>query len=154
MGIPAERLNGMCIQPENLINRSLMKSIWRKHLIICLVLGLLAVPIYFLDHALLGPQAGGGNWIALDFRGLIFWSYITVLAIHVILSSIAVLLFPRAGALRIHFGSFVISLILFVTGMTALEKLHRLAISNQYRALMESRRALSNVIELKEWWYF
>jgi hypothetical protein len=131
-----------------------MKSVWRKHLIICLILGLLAIPVYFLDRALLGGRGGGGNWIALDFRGLIFWSYITVIAIHVPLSSIAFLLFPKAGALRIHFGAFVISLLLFVTGMTALEKLHRLAISNQYRALMESRRALSNVIELKEWWYF
>ena len=57
-----------------------MKAVWRKHLIICLVLGLLAIPIYFLDRALLG--GGGGNWIKLDFRGLIFgvtsrWSLFT-----------------------------------------------------------------------------
>jgi hypothetical protein len=129
-----------------------MKSVWRKHLIICLVLGLLAIPVYFLDRALL--KSSGGNWIALDFRGLIFWTYVSLVGIDITLSSIAILLFPKSGALRIHFGSFVISLILFVTGMTALEKLHRLAISNQYRALMESRRALSSVIELKEWWYF
>ena len=129
-----------------------MKSVWRKHLIICVSLGLLAIPIYFLDRALLKPS--GGNWIALDFRGLIFWSYITVIAIHVPLSSIAVLLFPKSGALRIHLGSFVISLVLFVTGMTALEKLHRLAISNEYRALMERRGHLSSMVELKEWWYF
>jgi hypothetical protein len=82
-----------------------MKSVWRKHLIICLVLGLLAIPIYFLDQAFLGPS--GGNWITLDFRGLIFWTYITLVAIHVTLSSIAVLLFPKSGALRIHFGSMV-----------------------------------------------
>src|SRR5205823_6064883 len=56
-------LNNRCIYREYLINKSLMTSIWRKHLIICLSLGLLALPIYFLDHALLGPQAGGGNWI-------------------------------------------------------------------------------------------
>ncbi len=67
-----------------------MKSRWRKHVIICLSLGLLAVPIYFLDLALLAG-GGGGNWITLDFRGLIFWTYITLVAIEVALSSIAVL---------------------------------------------------------------
>ena len=76
-----------------------MKPVWRKHLIVCLVLGLLAIPIYFLDRALLSP--GGGNWITLDFRGLIFWSYISLIAINVSLSSVALLLFPKAGALRI-----------------------------------------------------
>jgi hypothetical protein len=131
-----------------------MKSTWRKHFIICLFLGLLAVPIYFLDRAFLGPKAGGSNWIKLDFRGLIFWSYIIVIAIDVPLSSIAVLLSLKSGALRIHFGSFVISLVLFVTGMTAYEKLHRLTVSNEYRALMEHRRHLSSMVELKEWWYF
>ncbi len=65
-----------------------MTAIWRKHLIICVLLGLLAIPIYFLDLAFTGE--GGGNWITLDFRGLIFWTYITWLAIDVPLSSIAV----------------------------------------------------------------
>ena len=65
-----------------------MTSTWRKHLIICLFLGLLAVPIYFLDLA--STLQGGGNWITFDFRGLIFWTYFTLLAIHVTLSSIAV----------------------------------------------------------------
>ena len=71
-----------------------MKSVWRKHLIICLVLGLLAIPIYFLDRALLG-RGGGGNWITLDFRGLVFWSYITLVAVHVTLSSMLSCYFPR-----------------------------------------------------------
>src|SRR4030095_1116833 len=130
-----------------------MKPIWRKHLIICLFLGLLAVPIYFLDRALLGPQASGGNWITLDFRGLIFWTYITLIAIHVTLSSIGFLLFPKAGALRIHLGSMMLSVILLVTGVAAYGKLRRLALSNEHQALMASRKSLLNVIELKEWWY-
>ena len=131
-----------------------MKSMWRKHLIICLVLGLLAVPIYFLDHALLGPQADGGNWITLDFRGLIFWTYVTVLAIHLTVSSIAVLLFPKPGLLRIHASSILLSVILFVTGVSAYGKLRRAAISNEHRAFMESRKPLMNVLELKEWSYY
>ena len=129
-----------------------MKSVWRKHLIICLVLGLLAVPIYFLDRALLGG-GGGGNWIALDFRGLIFWTYITFIAIDVTVSSIAVLLFPKSGALRIQVGSMLLSVILLVASLVGYEKLRRLAIANQERRLMESRRVLINVIELKRWWY-
>ncbi len=131
----------------------MMKSAWRKHLLICLALGLLAIPIYFLDRALLGGD-GGGNWIKLDFRGLIFWSYITLVAVHVTLSSVAVLLFPKAGALWIHLGSMVLSVILLVTGVAVYSKVRRQAISNEYRRVMENRRALINVIELKGWSYF
>lgn len=100
-----------------------MQSIWRKHLIICLFLGLLAIPIYFLDLAL--TEEGGGNWITLDFRWLIFWTYITLLAIHVVLSSIGVVSFPKSGALRIHFWSMVLSVILLVAGLVVYGKLLR-----------------------------
>ena len=136
-----------------LIDGTLMKSTWRKHLVICLVLGLLAVPIYYLDQALLGPVRRGGDWITLDIRGLIFRPYITFLAIYVAVSSFVVLLFPRSGALRIHFGSMLVSLVLLVAGFVVYGKVRDRAISNRYRALMESRRPLINVIELKEWWY-
>jgi hypothetical protein len=107
----------------------------------------------FPGWALLG-RGGDGNWITLDFRGLVFWSYIMLVAVHVTLSSIAVLLFPKAGALRIQLGSMVLSVILLVTGVAVYSKVRRLAMSNEYRALMESRRPLMNVIELKEWSYF
>lgn len=128
-----------------------MNSTWLKHLIICLFLAVLAVPIYFADRAYFGPK--GGNWISLDFRGLIFWTYITLLAIDVPLSSIAVLSFRRSGVFRIHAGAMVLSVVLLFGGLTGYDKLHRAAIANQYRALMESRKRLINVIELKDWWY-
>ena len=129
-----------------------MKSLWRKQLIICLVLGLVAIPIYFLDRALLSG-GGGSSWINLDFRGLIFWTYVTLLAIQIVVSSVAVLLFPKAGALRIHLGSMVLAVVLFITGFAVCGKLHRLAISREYRTMMAKRRPLFNVVELKEWWY-
>jgi hypothetical protein len=128
-----------------------VKSVWRKQLIICLVLGLLAIPIYFLDRALL--SGGEGGWINLDFRGLIFWTYVTLVGIQIVLSSIAVLLFPKAGALRIHLGSMVLAVVLFVTGFAVYGKLRRASISNEYRTMMAKRRPLVNVIELKDWWY-
>ena len=130
-----------------------MRSIWRKHLIICLFLGLLGIPIYFLDLALTGG-GGGGNWITLDFRGLIFWTYITLLAIDVAISSIAVLSFPKAGPLRIHVGSIVLSLVLLAAGFVVYGKVLRAQAAYQQRALMESRKLRINVIELKEWCYF
>jgi hypothetical protein len=131
-----------------------MRSIWGRHLIFCLSLGLLAIPIYFLDQAIMGPTGGGGNWITLDFRGLIFWTYITFLAIEVVLSSTAVLLFPRLGALRIHVASLAVAPILLVAGFSVYGKLSRLEMARSYRAFMENRRRLLNVIELKDWWYF
>jgi len=130
-----------------------MKSTWHKHLIICLSLGLLAVPIYFLDLAFTGGGSRRSDWITLDFRGLIFWTYVTLVAIEVAVSSIAVLLFSKGGVLRIHLGSIVLSLILLVGGVVVYGKLRQAIISNQQQTLMERRRLLANVIELKEWWY-
>ena len=106
--------------------RDLMMSIWRKHLIICLFLGLLAIPMYLMDLAST-RDSGGGNWITLDFRGLIFWTYIAFLAIDIVLNSIGVLSFPQAGMLRIHFCSVVLSVILLVTGFFVCGKLLRAA---------------------------
>lgn len=48
----------------------------------------------------------------------------------------------------------MLSLILLVAGVVVYGKLRRAIISNQQQTLMERRRPLANVIELKEWWYF
>src|SRR6266498_3126675 len=59
------------------------------------------------------------------FPGLIFWTYIVLLSIHVVLSSIAVLSFPKSGVLRIHLGSMALSLFLLVAGFAVYGKLLR-----------------------------
>ena len=130
-----------------------MKPVWRKHLIICLVVGLLAIPVYFLDQALLGPQVGGGNWITLDFRGLILWTYVLLAGIAAIISSIAIFVFPKSGALRLYLASIALSAVLLVPSAVVYGKLQRLATAHEYRAFMNSRKPLFNVIELKQWWY-
>jgi hypothetical protein len=48
----------------------------------------------------------------------------------------------------------VLSIVLLVAGVITYGKLRQLAISNEQRRFMESRRPLMNVIELKQWWYF
>ena len=96
-----------------------MTSIWRKHVRICLLLWLFAIPIYFID--LESTRGGGGNWITLDFRGLIFWTYVTLL----VMSSIAILSFPKSGVLRIHLCSMALSVVLLVTGVAVYGKLLR-----------------------------
>jgi len=129
-----------------------MRPFWRTQLIICFCLGLLAVAIYFLDQALFAT--GGSNWISLDFRGLLFWSYLIWAAIYVVLSSIALLFFRPDRRFQFHLGLMALSLILLVNGAAVYVKIHDLVERHQYAALMERRRALLNVIELKSWQYY
>jgi hypothetical protein len=128
-----------------------MNPTWRRHWIVCLCLALLTIPIYFLDQALFAGSSGG--WISLDFRGLLFWSYIVWLGIELVLSSIALRLFLKSGAFLIHLGSMVLAVILLVAGVTAYGQLRRQAVANEQQAFMDSRKPLLNIIELKNWWY-
>jgi hypothetical protein len=118
-----------------------------------LLLGLLAFPAYYLDRALVG-QGGGGNWISLDFRGLVFWSYLIFAAIEIALSSAALLLFPKLRIWPVHVGAILLSPILLVAGLASYGYLQRLELGRSYQASMDSRKTHFNVIELKKWWYF
>ena len=129
-----------------------MKPIWRNQLIVCLVLVLLAIPVHFLDEAL--NRGGGGGWITLDFRGVIFWTYVAVVAIHIILSTLTARFFPQFGAVPRHLVIFPVSLLLFAGGFYAWVLLSDMAQTRQLRALEAKRAPLADVIELKEWWYY
>lgn len=129
-----------------------MTSIWRRHLTVCSFLGLLAIPIYFADQALFDP-AGTSNWIVLDFRGLLFWTYIIWLAIYLPIGSIALLLFPHARKVWFQIGMMGLSLVLLAAGFLVYGKAMAWSIHHQNRMAMERRRALFNVIELRDWSY-
>src|SRR5262245_4945556 len=101
-----------------------MIPIWRKHLLVCLFLGLLAIPIYFIDFAATA-DGGAGTWIRLDFRGLIFWTYTILIALDIALSSIILASHPKSGVLRIHFLSMLLSVLLLVAGFVIYGKLLR-----------------------------
>jgi len=47
----------------------------------------------------------------------------------------------------------LLSVILLVAGVVVYGQIRRLAVLNERQALMESRRSLVNVLELKNWWY-
>lgn len=128
-----------------------MKPASRKHLITCLVLGLLIVPVYFLDLTFTGPS--GGNWITLNFRGLFLWTYVALLGIHVALTTVAIRRFPAVGLVRIHLGAVIPSILLLITAVFVVGSLRDWAQARQNRALMETRKSRIGVIELKEWWY-
>jgi len=128
-----------------------MNPNWRRHWIVCLCLALLTIPIYFLDQALFAGSSGG--WISLDFRGLLFRSYVVWIGIELVLSSITLRLFPKSGPFLVHLGSMVLSVVLLVAGVTAYGQLRRQAVAHEQQALMESRKQLLNIIELKNWWY-
>jgi hypothetical protein len=129
-----------------------MKTNWRRHLIICLVLGLLAIPVYLVALAFAG-SGGGGNWITLSFRGLIIGAYGAWFAIQLVLTTVGIRVFPRAGARRIHLCAVIPSVVLLVVGTLAYVKLADRAQANQVLAAQERRRPLADVIELKEWSY-
>jgi hypothetical protein len=84
----------------------------------------------------------GSRWIS---GGLIFWTYITLLAIHVALSSIAVLSFSKLGVLRIHLCSIMFSVILLGGGVALYGKLLRYrTMSGREQAPVEAQFQASN----------
>ena len=127
-----------------------MRSVWRRYLIFYFCLGLLAVPIYFVDRALLDP-ANSSNWIVLDFRGLLFWSYAIWLGIYVVVGSLALWLLPGARKVGAQLGLMVLAFALLLTGFFTYSRALAWKARAQDRVAMEQRKARMNVIELNSW---
>src|SRR6187200_3772347 len=87
---------------------------WKQHIGICTALALIAIPLYIADRYLL--KGGGGGWISLNLNGLIIIPYIAFVAVHIVVSSLALFQFPTSRALPLHLLSGVISIALLVVG--------------------------------------
>jgi hypothetical protein len=124
---------------------------WKQHLVICVALALLAIPLYVADYLLL--RGGGGGWISLDFRGLIIVPYLAFLVLHVALSSLALAVFPAARLLPLHLVSGAASIGLLVVGFLSYSAYESAQSAAAYKKRMEIVEQLRKVIELREWWY-
>lgn len=124
---------------------------WKQHISICAVLVLLAIPLYIADRYLLKP--GGGGWISLDFTGLIVIPYVVFVAVHIVISSLALSQFPTTRMLPLHLLSGVISIALLAAGFFAYIEYDRARDRANYERRMETVQQLRNAIDLREWWY-
>ena len=124
---------------------------WKQHLVICAVLALLAVPLYFADMYLL--KRSGGGWISLNLNGLIIVPYIALAALHICVSSLALFQFPGARLLSLHIAAGIVSLGLLIAGFLIYMRLEDARSQADYSKRMEIVQQLRNAVELQRWWY-
>lgn len=123
---------------------------WRSQFILALVLLLLTIPLYFLDHYLLRPT--GGNWISLDFRGVLLWGYLIFIGLHLMLSSLGLHFSQKQSLLSIHLVSGLASVVLMIFGYFIVVKTDQYRGREKYEVRMEERQKLAKVIQLSDWW--
>ena len=124
---------------------------FRTQLIICAILILLCIPVYFLDHYWL--KSSGGNWISLDFSHLLFRAYILFISIYTIISTLMVMFYPHHKLVKIHLFSFVISLAFIGVGFFIYNRYVDYNNKKELVAKSESRKAFFNDIRIIRWWF-
>lgn len=95
-------------------------------------------------------KSSHGDWISLNLRGLAIGAYAFVSAVHILISSLGVVLIGR-GLLGIHIVSIFLSVgICWIAWMTfSLHVDNKDA--NRQRERMDGRKKLFHVIDLIEW---
>lgn len=124
---------------------------WKRHRKICLVLSILAIPIFLFDYVLLGP--GGGDFISLNFRGFFILPYIFFLILHVGISTVGLFYFRQLSLPLIHLCSALLAVLVLVFSFLAINKMHTDAVKKAYALQMQKRKLLADNIELKRWWF-
>jgi hypothetical protein len=122
---------------------------WEIHIRICVALLLIAIPVALADFFLL--KSKGGDWISLDFRGVLIGAYCIVLAIHLGLSSTAVKIYPQQSLWTLHGMSAMASIIVFSAGVFTFHKRSKKRDSVRYEQFRARRARLADVITLNDW---
>jgi hypothetical protein len=112
------------------------------------VLLLIAIPIALADFLLLKSK---GDWISLDFRGVLIGAYLMVLVNHFVLSSVALKYFPEQGLWTLHGMSALASIMMFSAGVFVYFKWHDHREAARYEETRARRAKLVDVITLNSW---
>lgn len=124
---------------------------WKKHLTISGILIALALPIYFIDQEIL--QAAHGGFISLDLRGVLIWSYLLILAIHLLLSS-AILFFRKNPSVSaVYVLTIPASVIFLAIGFYGYAAYDEVTEHYEQEARLKARKGQYDAIQLKKWWY-
>ncbi len=121
------------------------------HLRFCLFLLLLAIPVYFIDKAIL--SGSGGGWISLNFEGFLVGAYCIFIVLHIIISSIALSFFKNFNLFLLHLGSAVFSVLLIMSLFYLNWSISDNSANKQFLMETERRNSRRNIVDLKEWWY-
>jgi hypothetical protein len=124
---------------------------WKQHILVCVVLALLAIPFYIADTLLL--KGRGGGWISLNMTGLIIIPYVAFAAVHILLSTLALMQFPYSRLLSLHLFCGVLTIALLIASFVVYGQYQRVQDASNYQKRMDIVQQLRRVIELREWWY-
>ncbi|MEO7209494.1 MAG: hypothetical protein ABIY35_01005 [Chitinophagaceae bacterium] len=123
----------------------------RTHLVICCILLLLCIPVYFLDHYFL--KSSGGNWITLDFSYLLIKAYLIFLVVHFTFSTLAVIYYPHFNLLTTHLFSAILSLSLIALGIYVYNKHDEQNYNEKEHVKTEQRKTYFNDVQILRWWF-
>ena len=123
---------------------------WQHHAIVLAVLAALAVPVYLLDHSLLRSR---GDIFLIDLSGLLLTSYVVWLAVHVVVSSLALYLLDTQKLYTLHGFAAVASAALALLGFVVVGHVDSAQSKARYEARRAVRGGLVDTITLEQWWY-
>jgi len=123
----------------------------RIQFIVCAILVLLSIPVYFLDNYWL--KGGGGDWLSLDFSKLLFRAYLLFIGIYIAVSTVSLLINHGNSFLKVHLFSLIISVLILSVGFFISDNYSDYSFSKQRIASIERRDSFFNDICLIRWWF-